>query len=128
VSYPIADALQARAAAFAVHLLKYVRSCGTDAMRDPILRQLLRSGTSVGANYRAARRARSRLEFIAKLGLVVEEADETEHGRAMMRDASLSSGPDFEWLLGEAKELRAIFSASLHTGRAHHLAAKSSDR
>ena len=76
--------------------------------------QYLRAATAVGANYRAARRARSRPEFIAKLGTVVEESDETVGWLELMRDGKIASDPD---LLSEAKQLCAIFTTSLATAR-----------
>ena len=65
-------------------------------------------------NYRAARRGRSRAEFIAKLGIVVEEADETVEWLEFLRDGNIASDPE---LLAEAKELCAIFTAALRTAR-----------
>ena len=123
--YPLADALQSRAAGFAVRPLKFVRSFKPDPSRDIVPRQLLRAGTGMSANYRAARRSRSRAEFISRLAVVVEEADETEHWLNVLRDADLASGPEFDWLLTESVELRAIFVASLRTSRANHRATKS---
>ncbi|HEX4348566.1 MAG TPA: four helix bundle protein [Vicinamibacterales bacterium] len=122
--FPEADALQARAARFSVRLLTFVRSFAFDRARDVVLKQLLRSGAGIGANYRASRRSRSRAEFIARLAVVVEEADETEHWLGILRDSALASGPDFDWLLNESVELRAIFVASLRTARANHRAAQ----
>ena len=91
-----------------------------DPAGDAVARQPVRSGTGESANYRAARRARSRAEFIAKLGGVVEEADETEHGLGLVRDAGLSAGKELEWLIAESRELRAIFVRSVTTARSNH--------
>ena len=80
-------------------------------------RQLLRAGTSVGANYRAAARARSQADFISKLGVVEEECDESAYwmevivARKLLRRAQLKS------LLAEANELLAITVASIKTAR-----------
>ena len=76
--------------------------------------QYLRAATGVEANYRAARRARSRPEFIAKLGTVVEESDETVGWLELMRDGQIASDPA---LLSETKQLCAIFTTSLATAR-----------
>jgi four helix bundle protein len=73
--------------------------------------QLVRSGTSIGANYRAACRSRSRAEFAAKLGIVAEEADETVYWLELLRDANLLSDGKLSELLREANELTAIFTA-----------------
>jgi four helix bundle protein len=81
-------------------------------------RQLLRSGTSVGANYRAVCRARSRREFISKISIVVEEADETVFWFELLIEAGIVSPKRLQQLLREANELLAIFAASLRTARA----------
>ncbi len=73
--------------------------------------QLVRCGTSIGANYRAACRSRSRAEFAAKLGIVAEEADETVYWLELLRDADLLSEGKLSELLHEANELTAIFTA-----------------
>jgi four helix bundle protein len=74
--------------------------------------QLLRCGTSVGANYRAACQARSRAEFIAKIGIVAEEADETVFWIELLSDVGIVKKERLNQLLKEAQELTAIFSAS----------------
>jgi len=80
-------------------------------------RQLLRCGTSVAANYRAACRGRSRAEWIAKIGLVVEEADETVFWLEILSDCDIVPGKRCEDILKEALELSPIFTASQHTAR-----------
>ena len=80
-------------------------------------KQLLRAGTSVAANYRAVGRARSKAEFVAKMGVVVEEADETVFWLEMLVDTSIVRRELVQDLLKEANELLAIFAAS-------HLTAK----
>ena len=76
--------------------------------------QYLKASTAVDSNYRAARRGRTRAEFIAKLGNVVEEADEAVAWLEVMRDSKIPCDPK---LLMEAMELRAIFTTSLETAR-----------
>jgi four helix bundle protein len=80
-------------------------------------KQLLRSGTSVGANYRAACRARSKDEFIAKLGIVLEEADESVFWLELIEETGLVGPDKLRSLLNEAEELTAIFVASLRTAK-----------
>lgn len=80
-------------------------------------RQLLRAGTSVAANYRALYRARSKAEFIAKMGVVIEEADETVFWLELLVDAGLVREERMKSLLAEANALVAIFVASRRTGR-----------
>ncbi|MBI4653350.1 four helix bundle protein [Candidatus Kuenenbacteria bacterium] len=71
--------------------------------------QLIRSGTSIGANYRAALRARSKIEFIAKLGIVIEEADESEFWLEIIIESNLLKKELVDPLLKETNELIAIF-------------------
>lgn len=80
-------------------------------------RQLLRSGTSVGANYRAAARAKSRADFVAKLGIVEEECDESAYWIEMIVDRKLLAPNRLTDLLDEANELLAITVASIKTAR-----------
>jgi four helix bundle protein len=82
-------------------------------------KQLLRSGTSVGANYRAACRARSRNEFIAKLGIVVEEADETIYWLELLVENDIVQEGRLRELLNETRELTALFTAAQRTSRVH---------
>ena len=79
--------------------------------------QLIDAATSVAANYRAACRARSRAEFIAKLGTVLEESDESLFWLELMVDANLVTKPRAERLLKEADELTAIFTTSVKTAK-----------
>lgn len=78
---------------------------------------MLRSGTSLAANYRAVRRARSRAEFVAKIGVVVEETDETVFWLELLADAGIVRETHIKGLLAEANELLAIFAASQRTAK-----------
>jgi four helix bundle protein len=80
-------------------------------------RQLIRSATSVGANYRAACLARSRADFVSKIGIVAEEADESAYWLETLLEAKLMDGSSLNELLKEANELTAIFVASIRTAR-----------
>ena len=80
-------------------------------------KQLLRCGTSVAANYRAACRGRSRAEFAARLGIVVEEADESILWLELLEDAGVMAHERLDALQREARELTALFTASQHTSR-----------
>ena len=82
-----------------------------------IANQLLGSGTSVAANYRAVCRARSRAEFLAKIGIVLEEVDESAFWLELLSDAGLVPASKLVSLLAEANELTAIFNASKNTAR-----------
>jgi four helix bundle protein len=84
-----------------------------------ISKQILRSATSIAANYRAAGRARSRAEFAAKMGVVIEEADETAFWLELLADAAVMKRSRLEGLMTEANELTAIFVAVCRTAKSH---------
>ncbi|MGC9970275.1 MAG: four helix bundle protein [Bryobacteraceae bacterium] len=113
-----ADALRARTMQFAIRVVKMFQALPKADVARTIGRQVLRSGTSVGANYRAVCRARSRAEFAAKLGLVIEEADETVFWLDLLTDTGIVRPSRMEALLKEANELLAIFAASQLTVKA----------
>jgi four helix bundle protein len=94
--------LQSRTKAFALRILKLVDALPRTPAGRTISNQFVRSATSVGANYRAACRARSRAEFAAKLGTVLEEADESLYWLEMIRDGGLMSESKLSLLLREA--------------------------
>jgi len=79
--------------------------------------QLFRSGTSVGANYRAACRARSRADFISKMGVVLEEADESLYWMEILAETKIMKADLLAPLMQEADELVAIFVSSLNTAK-----------
>jgi four helix bundle protein len=79
--------------------------------------QLFRCGTSVGANYRSACRGRSRAEFIAKLGIALEEVDESVYWMEMIDECAILPSDRVAELMNEAKQLTAIFIASLNTAK-----------
>ena len=84
---------------------------------DVIGRQLLRSGTSVGANYRAACRAKSTADFISKMGTVEEESDESLYWMELLIEAKIVESDKLESLMKEADELLAITVSSINTAR-----------
>jgi len=112
------QSLEERTKVFAVAVLRLVRSLPTVAAEQVLRRQVLRAGSAVGANYRAARRSRSRREFAARLAIVLEEADESVYWLELLTALSIRRPGKLEALLEEARELRAIFAASLRTTRA----------
>lgn len=97
--------------------MKLFRSLSRSPEGYVLGKQLLRSGTSVAANYRAACRARSRSEFIARIGIVAEEADESVLWIELLVDAEITKKELLSALLAEAKELTAIFTASRETAK-----------
>ena len=104
--------LQDRTKQFALRVLNLVDTLPRTPAGRAVANQLVRSATSVGANYRAACRARSRVEFIAKIGIVEEEADETAFWLELVIDSKIRSKAQIEPLLKEAGELVAIMAAS----------------
>ncbi len=111
------EQLKDRTRTFGISVLRLVDRLRPTTGAQIVARQLARSATSVGANYRAACTARSRAEFIAKLGVANEEADESVHWLEMIADVPYLSGNDVQPLLQEAVELRAIIGRSLGTAR-----------
>ena len=104
--------LKSRTNQFALRVMKLVVALPSDAVGKTIGTQLLRSATSVGANYRAACRGRSKAEFIAKLQIVVEEADECCYWLELIIEGALLPEPKVNPLLDEANQLTAIMVAS----------------
>jgi four helix bundle protein len=104
--------LKARTKPFGLRVIKLVNALPKKPVSWTLGDQLLRAATSVGANYRAACRGRSLAEFIAKLGNVEEEADESMFWLEMIVESGLMPGNLVEPLLKEADELTAIMSAS----------------
>jgi len=109
--------LRDRTKAFALRVIRLYRSLPYTTDTQVLGKQLLRCGTSVAANYRAVCRARSKAEFVAKMGVVVEEADEAILWLELMTESGIVSSVKTELLLREANELTAIFAASQRTAR-----------
>ena len=104
--------LKARTKYFALRVMKLVDALPRTIQGRATANQIIRSATSVAANYRAASRARSRAEFIAKIGVVEEEADETAFWLELIIDSGLLKDAKIRPLLTEAGELVAIMAAS----------------
>jgi four helix bundle protein len=103
--------LQSRTKRFALQILVLIDRLPNTIGGRVLANQLARSATSVGANYRAACRARSRAEFASKLGIVAEEADESLYWLELIRDGNFMAEKNVGSLLAEADELTAIFTA-----------------
>jgi four helix bundle protein len=112
------EQLRQRAKQFAIRIVRLFRSLPKTDEARIIGKQLLRAGTSVAANYRAVGRARSKAEFVAKMGVVVEEADETVFWLELVVDTGIMPEAQMKDLLAEANELLAIFAASHGTAKA----------
>jgi four helix bundle protein len=104
--------LKARTKAFALRILKLIDALPNTRKGRIISDQLGRAGTAVGANYRASCRARSRAEFIAKIGVVEEEADESAYWMELIIEGGILPAKKVEALHTEAVELTAIMAAS----------------
>jgi four helix bundle protein len=102
---------------FALETIKFCESLPKDETSRILARQLLRSGTSVGANYRAVHRAKSKADFISKLGTVLEEADESAFWIELLSDSGKVPPTQSAPLHREASELVAIAVSSLNTAR-----------
>jgi four helix bundle protein len=106
-----------RTKAFALRILKLVDALPKTTAGRALASQIVRSGTSVAANYRAACRARSTADFIAKMGIVEEEADETLFWLELLEESALVSPAKLTAIKREANELVAITVASIKTAR-----------
>jgi len=106
------DELKERTKQFALRVMRLVDALPKSTKGRALANQLVRSGMSVAANYRAACRGRSRAEFIAKIGVVEEEADETALWLELIIADELLSKKKVQSLLDEANELVAIMAAS----------------
>lgn len=112
------DDMQARTKAFALRSLALAAALPKTVAGQTLGRQLTKCGTSVGANYRSACRARSRADFVAKLGIVEEEADESVFWMELIMESGMMRKDLVESLHNEAEQLVAIVVASRKTARA----------
>jgi len=111
--------LKSRTKRFALRIIKVVGALPRTTAGRAIGSQLIRSGTAVAANYRASCRARSKAEFVAKIGLVEEEADESALWIELLGEGNIVPARRLKSLLEEACELTAIMAASRKTVSGH---------
>jgi four helix bundle protein len=111
------ELLKERTQNLALRMIKLVESLPNTPTANIVGKQLIRCGTSVGANYRAACRGKSRADFIAKLGIVEEEADEVIYWIEILVKSDLVKQSKVENLLDEAKQILAIIISSINTAR-----------
>jgi four helix bundle protein len=104
--------LKRRTKQFALRILKLVAALPNTVQGRTISGQLVRAGTAVGANYRATCRSRSRAEFVARIGVVEEEADESAYWMELIVEGELLKEEQVKSLLDEANELAKIMSSS----------------
>jgi four helix bundle protein len=112
-----ANELRQRTKRFGLRVMKLVEALPNGSIGRAIAGQLVRSGTAVGANYRAACRGRSRVEFIARLGVVEEEADESAYWLELIIEGGLMPRDKVTPLLQEAEELVKIMASSRKTAK-----------
>ena len=111
------EQFKSRTKQLALRVIRLVETLPSNRTANVIGRQLLRSATSVGANYRAACRAKSTADLIAKLSIVEEEADETIYWLELLVESSLISSEKLKDLMQEASEILAMTVASIKTLR-----------
>jgi four helix bundle protein len=115
------EEFKARTKRFAVLTIKFLETLPRNQTIGTLSNQLLRSSTSVGANYRAACRARSQADFISKMGIVEEETDESLYWMEILVEAGFVSSNQITVLVSEAKELLAMVVASIKTAKSNRL-------
>ena len=111
------EELKNRTKRFSLEVIALMEKLPRSKTADVVGRQLLRCATGVGANYRAACRGRSHADFVAKIGVVEEEADESAYWLELLLEAAIGESVEVSKLLKEASELTAIFTASGRTAR-----------
>ncbi len=111
------DELKARTKTYALRVIRLVAALPTSLTARRMGDQLLRSGTSVAANYRAAARAKSRADFISKLGTVEEECDESLFWMELLHESGLIAARRVQSLMAEGNEILAIVVASIRTAK-----------
>ncbi len=111
-------ALQERTKQFHIDVIRLCEDLPRNAAGFEIAKQVIRSAGSAGANYRATVRAKSKADFIYKIEIVLEEADESMYWLEVIRDSKMKTGDEIDRLIKEANELTAIFAATDKTAKA----------
>jgi four helix bundle protein len=104
--------LEIRTKQFSLQLIRFLESLPKNYLGETLGRQLLKSGTSIGANYREANRVESKADFIHKLAIVEKEASETLYWLELMLEGGIGGNQEAIKLMQEAKQLLAIFTAA----------------
>lgn len=119
------DELKLRTKKFALRIIRLIENLPGNLTNNVISNQLMRSATSIGANYRAACRSRSKQEFISKIKIVEEEADESLYWLELINEKKIFKDEKISGLLIEANELTAIFTSTAKTARNNNINQKS---
>lgn len=109
--------LEKRTRTFHIDVILFCEKMPRTPAGFELSKQVLRSAGSVGANYRATKRAKSRADFINKLEIVLEESDESHYWLGIIRDAGLAKSIELDRLIQEANELTAIFTKADQTAK-----------
>jgi len=110
--------LEKRTKHFALRIIKFAATLPVGRIGDVLRYQLVKAGTSIGANYREANRAESRNDVIHKIGIVEKEASECQYWLELCDEADFGDVQEPKWLLKECSELLAIFTSSGRTAKA----------
>ena len=113
--------LEKRTKDFALRIMRFIGELPKNKLTDVMGYQLLKSGTSIGANYREANRAESRDDFIHKVGIVEKEAAESQYWLELIKEADIGDKEEREWLKRESGELLAIFTAIGRTAKSRRV-------
>jgi four helix bundle protein len=113
------EEMKKRTKRFAIAVIRFAQRLPKDSITAVMTRQLVKSGTSVGANYRSSCRAKSDADFISKMTTAEEEGDETLFWLEVLVEAEVVAAADVAWLLDEADQLVRIIVASIKTKRAN---------
>jgi len=109
--------LERRTKDFALRVIGFVAALPKNKVTDVVGYQLLKAGTSIGANYREANRAESRNDFIHKIAIVEKEAAETQYWLELCQETPVGDGEERKWLVEESGELLAIFTSIGRTSK-----------
>jgi four helix bundle protein len=121
-----AESFKKRTKVFALRVIRLVEALPRTRVSDVLGKQLLRSGTSVGANYRATARAKSRADFVSKIKIVEEECDESIYWMELIIESGQMAAGRVSDLMAEANEILAMTVASAKTARSRLLVDQSS--
>lgn len=109
--------MEERTRRFHIDVIRLCKDLPKNAAGFESARQVIRSAGSVGANYRSTKRAKSNADFIHKIEVVLEEADESHYWLSVIKEAELFSGELLDYLIQEANELTAVFTATDKTNK-----------
>ncbi|HVQ55793.1 MAG TPA: four helix bundle protein [Pyrinomonadaceae bacterium] len=111
--------LKERSYAFALRTIKLYKHLSGESKEYVLSKQILRSGTSIGANITEANRGESRMDFVHKLSIALKEADETEYWLNLLRDGDYITASQAESLLTDCSQLQRLLIASIKTTKAN---------